>query len=74
MKNKLIKACVLIIIVLLVTGGSYLVWDVNRIGERIDSYKNVDVYHNGIMHTKSYGKHYSEDGYYYGQKCPAKSR
>jgi len=39
--------------------------------ETIDSYKGVGVYDNGVLFWKAYGKHYSEDGYYYGQKCSA---
>jgi len=38
------------------------------IGKEIESYKNVPVYYNGKQYTKSYGKHFNDDGYYYGQK------
>lgn len=68
MKNKIFKALALITIAVLVIGGVYLIWDVNRIGQKVDSYKNVNVYHNGLLYAKSYGKNYSEDGYYYGQR------
>ncbi len=34
----------------------------------MDSYKNVKVYYNGTNYTQSYGKNFSEDGYYFGYK------
>ena len=37
-------------------------------GTEIDSYCNVPVYENGLMFHRGHGKHYSDDGYYYGQK------
>jgi surface antigen len=40
----------------------------DNIGMELDKYKNVSVYYNGINFSKSYGKNYSTDGYYYGQK------
>jgi surface antigen len=40
----------------------------NNIGEVIDSYKGVNVYDNGADGTSSYGKNYSDDGYYFGYK------
>lgn len=40
----------------------------NKIGSVIDSYKDVNVYYNGIDYAKDYGKNYSNDGYYYGYK------
>ncbi len=39
-----------------------------KIGRPMDSYKNVDVCYNGFFYTKSYGRHYSDDGYYYGYR------
>lgn len=42
--------------------------DQDTIGKEVDSYLGVPVYYNGPIYEKSYGKHYSSDGYYYGQK------
>ena len=39
-----------------------------RIGRVLDSYKGVPVYDNGLLFFRSYGKNYSADGYYFGQK------
>jgi hypothetical protein len=39
-----------------------------RIGKSLDSFKGVTVYDNGLLFWKAYGKNYSKDGYYYGQK------
>ncbi|WP_291638017.1 CHAP domain-containing protein [Clostridium sp.] len=68
MRNKWLKLFIFIIIIVLVGGGFYILRDRKMIGKEIDSYKNVDIYYNGIIYTKAYGKNYSEDGYYYGQK------
>ena len=38
------------------------------VGDRIDSFLDVPVYYNGMTFTRSYGDHFSPDGYYYGQK------
>lgn len=45
-----------------------LLWDRHAVGRRIDSYKGVEVYDNGLLFFRSCGKNYSADGYYYGQK------
>ncbi len=45
-----------------------IVWDTSQIGMQIDHYCNVPVYENGIMFFMGQGKHYADDGYYYGQK------
>ena len=39
-----------------------------RVGRALDSYRGVAVYDNGLLFFRSYGRHYSADGYYYGQK------
>lgn len=46
----------------------YLKRDEAKIGREIDSYKGVVVYDNGKSPENNYGHHYSEDGYYYGEK------
>jgi hypothetical protein len=34
----------------------------------VDSYRGIPVYDNGLLFFRSHGKHFSQDGYYYGQK------
>jgi len=54
---------------LLVTGmWVFAAQDEATIGAKLDEYRGVAVYSNGLIYSKSHGKHYSEDGYYYGQK------
>lgn len=43
-------------------------WNVQKVGKVQDSYRGVPVYDNGLLFFRSYGKNYSGDGYYYGQK------
>ena len=38
------------------------------VGGVIATYKKVPAYQNGTKVTRSHGRHYAEDGYYYGQK------
>jgi hypothetical protein len=45
-----------------------LLWNNSRVGTALDSYRGIPVYDNGLLYFRSYGKHYSQDGYYYGQK------
>lgn len=42
--------------------------DEAKIDKEIDSYKGIVVYDNGKNLENNYGRHYSEDGYYYGEK------
>jgi len=58
---------ILLLLISLGIAGTF-VWDYARIGKVIDSYKGVAVYHNGYSYTKDYGRHYGDDGYYYGLK------
>lgn len=39
-----------------------------NIGNPIDSYNGVDVYENGLPIEKCHGSHFSQDGYYYGER------
>lgn len=39
-----------------------------EIGKELDSYKGVKVFNNGAAYAEAYGKNYSKDGYFYGQK------
>lgn len=45
-----------------------LLWNAQKVGKVQDSYRGVSVYDNGLLFFRSYGKNYSGDGYYYGQK------
>ncbi len=38
------------------------------VGKELDRYKDIVVYSNGKNYSKSYGKHFSENSYYYGRK------
>ena len=68
-KRKWLIIILIIVAIILVGGGIYLVSDDQKaIGQEIDSYNNVAVNYNGIIYENSYGKNYSEDRYYYGQK------
>jgi hypothetical protein len=56
---------------LLILGIAFAVvlfWSNQRVGRVLDSYKDVPVYDNGLLFFRSYGKNYSQDGYYFGQK------
>jgi surface antigen len=55
-----------LLLVLLVAGT--LVANHRRVGRILDTYRGVPVYDNGLLFFRSYGRHYSPDGYYYGQK------
>jgi len=43
-------------------------WNSQKVGRVLDSYKGVPVYDNGLLFFRSYGKNYSADSYYFGQK------
>ena len=45
-----------------------LLWNSSRVGKVLDSYRGIVVYDNGLLYFRSYGKHYGQNGYYYGQK------
>lgn len=68
MSNKWVKLLLFLFVLMLIGGVTFIVKDRKLIGEKIDSYKNIEVYYNGIIYSKAYGKNYSNDGYYYGQK------
>ena len=50
------------------TIGTLFFWNSQKTGRVLDSYKSVPVYDNGLFFFRSYGKNYSADGYYFGQK------
>jgi surface antigen len=62
------KFSILLIVLLIILASAIYEIDKSRIGNEIDSYKNVYVYYNGIVYFNSYGKNYSQEGYYFGQK------
>jgi surface antigen len=68
MKKNFIVAVVIIVAVVLTGLALFYFLDSRKIGKKIDSYKGVDVYYNGLIYTKTFGKNYSKDGYYYGLK------
>jgi len=39
-----------------------------RVGRVLDRYRDVPVYDNGLLFFRSYGRNYSPNGYYFGQK------
>jgi surface antigen len=68
-KGKAVRLIVALLGTLLISG----VWlfaasDQASIGAKLDEYRGVAVYSNGLIYSKSHGKHYSDSGYYYGQK------
>lgn len=67
MNNKAVSLKVLGIAILAVL-IIFLVYDRTQVGNKIDSYKGVEVYYNGVIFTNTYGRHFSSDGYYYGRK------
>lgn len=42
--------------------------DEAKVGQEIDEYQGVAVYYNGNNIKNNFGRHYSSDGYYYGEK------
>jgi surface antigen len=46
----------------------FLFFESKKIGKELDGYRGVPVYYNGLVFFRSYGRNYSADGYYYGQK------
>ena len=58
----------LVVILLILFMFIFCLYDRSKIGNEIDSFKNVDVYHNGLFYAQSYGENYSEDGYHFGYK------
>lgn len=48
--------------------AALLIWNNSKVGKVLGTYRGVPVYDNGLLFFRSYGKHYSQDGYYYGQK------
>ena len=70
-KNKIVKMIKRTTVVLLVVAlGAFIYQKIlNRnVGDTIDEFNGIAVHYNGLDYSKSYGKHYSTEGYYYGKK------
>jgi len=65
MRTKLFISVAVALVLIL---ASLFVWNGQKTGRVIDSYKKVPVYDNGLFFWRSHGKNYAADGYYLGQK------
>jgi CHAP domain. len=67
-RKKITYGVILVITVVIVS--IYLSFNHHeaKIGQEIDNYKGVAVYYNGKNIENNFGRHYSTDGYYYGEK------
>ena len=70
MLRKLVERQALLFLVLLTLWGLIIRADLSNveIGDKIDSYQGVAIFENGSAIDQSQGRHFSKDGYYYGQK------
>lgn len=68
MKKRLFIGIAIFILIILTGKLIFSYFEHKEIGREIDSYKGVPVFYNGMEYTNSYGKNFSKDGYYYGQK------
>jgi len=67
--KKIIYGSIIVFLTMTLVGVIfYLNRDEAKIGREIDSYKGVAVYYNGKNIENNIGRHFSEDGYYYGEK------
>jgi len=59
-----------ICIVCIVLTAAVVIGAVNEstVGAKLDAYRGVAVYDNGLIYSQSHGRHFAEDGYYYGKK------
>jgi hypothetical protein len=48
-----------------------LLWNNSRVGKVLDGYRGIPVYDNGLLYFRSYGKHYSQNGYVFFSMTPA---
>jgi hypothetical protein len=58
----------LVVLSALIVAGLLWIWNSQRIGRGLDRHQGVLVYDNGLLFFQSHGKHFSPDGYYFGQK------
>jgi hypothetical protein len=68
MKRISVKLIVPAVIFLCATIAVLFFYNHRCVGKVLDSYRAVPVYDNGLLFFRSYGKNYSKDGYYFGQK------
>jgi len=68
MKRTRFKLLMGLLLVLGVAVVLLFFWNGRRVGRVLDTYRDVPVYDNGLLFFRSYGKNYSPDGYYFGQK------
>jgi len=68
MKRISVKLIVPAVIFLCATIAVLFFYNHRCVGRVLDSYRAVPVYDNGLLFFRSYGKNYSKDGYYFGQK------
>jgi surface antigen len=62
------RTALLLCALLFVVTTLLLIYNHLQVGKVLDSYRGVPVYDNGVLYFRGYGKHYGQDGYYYGQK------
>lgn len=67
-KRKYFIGLGIVLFAVVLAAAIYLLRDISKIGNEVDSYQDVEVYYNGILYTRAYGKHYADNGYYLGQK------
>jgi hypothetical protein len=68
MKRIAVKFIVPIFIFLCATIAVLFFYNQRCVGRVLDSYRGVSIHDNGLLFFRSYGKNYSPDGYYFGQK------
>jgi surface antigen len=56
------------LVILCASLAGLLCYNNSRVGQVLDRYRGVAVHDNGLIYFRSYGRNYSADGYYYGQK------
>jgi hypothetical protein len=64
MKRKIFIFCLFFGIAI----AGLFVWNSQKVGRVVDSYRGVPVYDNGLFFFRSYGKNFAADGFYCGQK------
>ncbi len=67
-RSLLIKFGTILLALLLVGVVFFINYSSPSIGTEIDRYKGVAIYYNGTSYDQCHGRHFSEDGYYYGEK------
>ncbi len=48
--------------------SGFLLWAESAVGMKLDEFRGVAVYDNGPMIARAHGRHFADDGYYFGQK------